>query len=159
MPSSPHPTPESCLRRTRCPFVSALIWWPCSPGSFQQRQLRTSRYPFRRERQSTPAGSLFSIAPPVDSLDVFGMIVPPRSSHSTGIDVVRNDVVIVRELSLAEGTYSILGGDLPIDQLSHLAVRADLPVSPRMLGIVNAANAHLARSFSFRDGFPSAACQ
>jgi hypothetical protein len=61
----------------------------------------------------------------MDGLDIVRMIVPPRSSHSTGIDVVRNDVVIVRELSLAERTHTVLGGNLPVHQLPHLGIRPD----------------------------------
>ena len=51
-------------------------------------------------------------------LDVVGMIGPPCSSHSTGIDVVRNDVVIVRKLSVAESARAILASDLSIHKLS-----------------------------------------
>ena len=50
----------------------------------------------------------------MDSLDIVRMIVPPRPSQTAGIDVVGHDIVIVRELSLAEGAYSILGGDLSV---------------------------------------------
>src|SRR4051794_20216901 len=93
----------------------------------------------------------------MDSLDVVGMIVPPCSSHSTGIDVVRNDVVIVRKRALAEGAHAILGGDLSVHQLAHFPIRTDLPVSARGLRILNAPDAHLARSSFLRNLFSSAA--
>jgi hypothetical protein len=93
----------------------------------------------------------------MDGLDIVGMIISPRPSHPTGIDVVGNDVVIVRELSLAERAHTVLGGDLPVHQLSHLGVRADLSISTRVLRIVNATDAHLARSSFLRNRFPSAA--
>jgi hypothetical protein len=84
----------------------------------------------------------------MDGLDIVGMIVPPRSSHSTRVDV---------ELPLAESAHAILGGDLSVHQLSHFGVRADLPISAGVLRIVNAADAHLARLSFLRNGFSSAA--
>lgn len=75
-------------------------------------------------------------------LDVVRMIVPPRSSHSTGIDVVRNDVAVIRELSLAESANAVLGGDLSVHQLTYFGVGTDLPISTRMLRIVDSADAH-----------------
>jgi len=80
----------------------------------------------------------------VDRLDVVGMIVSPRSSHSTGIDVVRNDVAVVGELPVAESAYAVLRGDFSVHQFPHLGVRADLPISAWVLGIVNAPDSHLA---------------
>src|SRR4051794_4619712 len=114
MRSSPRTILHGCLRPRRSAFISVLIWYPCSPGSFLRRQLSTNCYPFRHKRQSSPAGSLFSVGPPVGRLDVVGMIIPPRSSHSTGIDVVRNDVAVIRELSLAESAQAILRRDLSV---------------------------------------------
>jgi hypothetical protein len=93
----------------------------------------------------------------MDGLDIVGMIVPPRSSHSTRVDVVGNDVAVIRELPLAESAHAILGGDLSVHQLSHFGVRADLPISAGVLRIVNAADAHLARLSFLRNGFSSAA--
>jgi hypothetical protein len=93
---------------------------------------------------SRPAGALFSIAPPMDRLDVIGMIVPPAPSHAPRAYVVRNDVAIVRELPLAEGARPVLGDDLSVHQLSHFRIGADLPISARMLGIVDATDSHLA---------------
>jgi hypothetical protein len=97
--------------------------------------------------------SPFSVAPPVNSLNVAGMIVPPRSSHSTGINVVRNDVAVVRKLSLAECANAVLGGDLSVHQSSHLGIRPDLSVSARMLRILNAPDSHLTRPFILGNGF------
>ncbi len=72
------------------------------------------------------------------------MIIPPRPSHAAGIDVVWNDVVIIRKLDLAERASTVLGDDLPVDQLSHFRIGADLPISARMMGIVDATDANLA---------------
>jgi len=63
---------------------------------------------------SHTAGSLLSVAPPMDGLDVVGMIISPRSSHSTRIDVVGNNVAVIRELPLAESAHAVLGGDLSV---------------------------------------------
>ena len=73
---------------------------PASPGSCDRKA------PWPPCRVST---SLFPIAPPVDGPDVVGMIFPPRSPHSPGINVVRNDVAVVCKLSLAEGADTVNG--------------------------------------------------
>lgn len=93
----------------------------------------------------------------MDRLDVVGMIVSPSSSHSSGIDVIGNDVAVICELSLAESAYTVLGCNLPVHQLPYLGVGTDLPISARVLGIVYAPDSHLARSSLPRDGFPTAA--
>jgi hypothetical protein len=67
------------------------------------------------------------------------------------------DVVIVRKLILAESACAVLGGDLSVHQLPHLRVRPDFPISTRVLRIINATNAHLARSSFLRDWLSSAA--
>lgn len=93
----------------------------------------------------------------MDGLDIVGMIIPPRSSHSTRVDVVGNDITVIRELFLAKCAHTVLGGDLPVHQLPHLGIRTDFSISARVLRIVNAADSHLARSFFLRDWLPSAA--
>ena len=85
------------------------------------------------------------------------MIVSPCSSHSAGIDVVRNGVVIVRKLSCAESAHAALGRNLSVHQLPHLGVGTDFPISTSMLRIIDATDANLAGSSFLRDGFSSAA--
>jgi len=63
---------------------------------------------------SHSARSFFPVAPPVDGLNVVGMIVSPCPSHAAGMDVVGNDVSVNRELDVAEGTSPILSDDLLI---------------------------------------------
>jgi len=53
-------------------------------------------------------------------LDVVRMIVPPGSSHSFGILVIRNDVIVVGELIVADRAYSGLLPHLAVQQCSHL---------------------------------------
>jgi hypothetical protein len=73
------------------------------------------------------------------------MIVSPGSSHSSGMDMVGHNVTIVGEPFLAECAEAILCSDLPVEELSHLTVGSELPVSPGMMGIIDTPNAHLAR--------------
>lgn len=53
-------------------------------------------------------------------LNIVRMIVSPRSSHPLRIPVVWNDVVVVRELFVANGASPVLLNDLPIQQFPHL---------------------------------------
>lgn len=111
----------------------------------------------RQIAASASARSLFSVAPPVDSLNVVRMIVPPRSSHAAGMDVVGYDVAIIGEWFVAEGAYAILLGDLPVEELPHFAVGPKFPVSPGMMRVFNAPNSHLALAFFFWDCLSAAA--
>ncbi len=93
----------------------------------------------------------------MNCLNVLRVIVPPRSSHATGTDVVGHNVSIVGEPLLAESTEPILCSDLPVEELPHFAVGSEFPVSPGMMQIFNASNAHLACPFLSRDCFSPAA--
>jgi len=101
--------------------------------------------------------SLLAIAPPVDRPNVVGMIVPPRPSHAAGIDVVGDDVAIIGEPPLAEGAYALLGDDLPVEELPHLAVGAEFPVSPGMVRVLDTPYADLAPTLFPWHGISSAA--
>jgi len=71
--------------------------------------------------------------------------------------MVGNDVAVIRELLLADAANSVLGNDFPVEQLTHLPVRSQFPVSARMMGIVDAPDTHLALP-SFRgDCLPATA--
>jgi hypothetical protein len=83
----------------------------------------------------------------MDSLNVFRMIVSPGASHAAGIDVVGDDVAVVGELFIADSALAVLGYNLLVHQLSHFRVRADLSVSSWVVGIVDATDSHLPRSF------------
>ena len=93
----------------------------------------------------------------MDRLNVLRVVVPPRSSHATGTDVVGDDVAVVGERFLAEGAYAILGDDLPVEEFPHFAVGPKFPVSPGMMRIFNAPNAHLALASFSGDCFSAAA--
>jgi hypothetical protein len=48
------------------------------------------------------------------SLNVFRMVVSPRSSHAAGMDVVGYHVAVIGELSITESAFTILGDNLPV---------------------------------------------
>ena len=73
-------------------------------------------------------------------LDIAGMIVTESSSHSFRISMVGNDVVIVRELFVADRADTILLSDLPVEQLAHLAWGSQFPISSRVMRIFNSLN-------------------
>jgi hypothetical protein len=53
-------------------------------------------------------------------LDVLRMIVSPCASHSFGIPVVGDDVVVVRELFETKSSLSVLLDNLAIQEFPHL---------------------------------------
>ncbi len=73
-------------------------------------------------------------------LDIVRVIVSPRSSHSFGILVVWNDVVVVGELFVADRAYSGLLPHLAVQQFSHLCRRSQLPISSRVVWIFDPLN-------------------
>jgi hypothetical protein len=53
-------------------------------------------------------------------LDVVWMVVSPCPSHAFAPFVIRDNIVAVRELLLADWTNAVLLSDLPIEQFPHL---------------------------------------
>ena len=70
------------------------------------------------------------------------MIVSPSSVHAPGMDVVGDHVAVIGEMSITECAYAILGDDLPVEELPHLAVGAKFPVSPGMLRVLDPVDSH-----------------
>lgn len=68
------------------------------------------------------------------------MIISPRSAHPLRISVVRNNVVVIGEFLMADGAYSTLLPDLPVEQFAELRWRPQFPESPRMVRICNPLN-------------------
>ena len=91
------------------------------------------------------------------SLNVFRMVVSPRSSHAAGINVVGHNVAVFGEPFLAESTEAILCNDFSVEELPHFTVGAEFPVSPGMTRIFDAPNAHLALASLSRDCLSSTA--
>ena len=52
-------------------------------------------------------------------LNVVGMVVTPSSSHAFGIPVVWNDVVVIRERFVADGTDLVLFDDFLVQEFAH----------------------------------------
>jgi hypothetical protein len=93
----------------------------------------------------------------VGSLNIVWVIVSPCPAHSPWIDMVRYDITVIRELRTADATFSSLGNDLSIEQLSHLPVGAEFPVSSRVTWIFNSANAKMSSGPCFLYHFPPTA--
>ena len=71
--------------------------------------------------------------------------------------MVGNDVAVIGEVLFTDPANAVLGNDLPVEELAHLPVRAQLAVSAGVLGILNAADAHLALMSFLWDCLPAAA--
>ena len=84
----------------------------------------------------------------MDCLNIVRMIVPPRSSHPFGLDVVGNNHVVIRESCFADCAFPVLLDDLPVQQFPHLCGRTDFAISPRVVRIFDALNTKL-KSASF----------
>jgi hypothetical protein len=84
-----------------------------------------------------PRGSLFTVTPEVHCLNIVGMVVSPRPAHSSGINVVGNDVVTVCERHLTDGALPVLFNNLSIKELPHLCFGAKLAVSPGVVRVFN----------------------
>ncbi|MGA7831772.1 MAG: hypothetical protein WCA21_12495 [Terracidiphilus sp.] len=58
--------------------------------------------------------------------------------------MVGYDVAIIIERFVTKCALATLGGNLLVEEFPHFSVRAEFPVSPGMMLIFNAPNAHLA---------------
>jgi hypothetical protein len=87
------------------------------------------------------------------------MIVSPRSSHASGTDVIRHDVVVNGEPRQADGARFVLLGDLAINQLPHLRVGTELAVSPGMMRVFNPLYAQLSDTTLPKNCFSATAVQ
>jgi hypothetical protein len=70
-------------------------------------------------------------------LDIVWMVVSPRPSHPFRIPVFWHDVVVVRELLMADGTFPVLLDNLPIQQFPHLGRRPEFPIASWVMRILN----------------------
>ena len=71
------------------------------------------------------------------------MVVSPGPSHSLGILVVWHNVVVVRELMVADSADSVLFRDFPLQKFPHFSGRSEFPVSPGVIGVLDSSNARL----------------
>jgi hypothetical protein len=93
----------------------------------------------------------------VHRLNVVSVIVPPSAAHAAGTDVVGDHIAAISEFLVANAADAVLIRNLTIEQLAHLAVGAQLAVSAGMLGIVDAADTHLALASFLWDCLPATA--
>ena len=68
------------------------------------------------------------------------MIVPPRSSHSFRILVVRGHVVVIREVLVADSANPALLHNLSVQKFPHLGRGSQFPISARVMRIFNSLN-------------------
>jgi hypothetical protein len=68
-------------------------------------------------------------------------VISPSAAHSFGILVIRHDVVVVRELVMADGASAVLLDDLSLQQLPHFCRRPQFPISPGVMRIIDTLHA------------------
>jgi hypothetical protein len=88
-------------------------------------------------------------------LDIVRMVIPPCSSHSFRILVVRDDVVVIREVLVADGAYPALLEDLSVQKFSHLGRGSQLPISSRVMRIFDPLNSE-SYQLGLREELPAA---
>jgi hypothetical protein len=93
------------------------------------------------------------------SLDIVGMIVSPRSSHSSRIDVIGHDVVVVGERHLTNRTLLILFDNSAVEQLPHLGFRAEFAITPGMTRVFDPLHTKTSDATSLLDRLAAAAIQ
>jgi hypothetical protein len=86
------------------------------------------------------------------------VVISPRPTHSFWVSMVRSDVVVVRELFVADGAYSLLLCDFPLQKSPHFGWGSEFSISSRMMGIFNASNSGLYGARALRL-FPTAAAE
>jgi len=84
------------------------------------------------------------------------MIVSPSSSHPFLIPVVWHDVVVVRELYVADCTYPVLLNNLPVQEFPHFSGGPEFPISSRVMWIFNALHSEPCQH-GFRNEFSTTA--
>jgi hypothetical protein len=92
----------------------------------------------------------------VHSLDIVGMIVSPRASHSSWIDVVGHDVAVIREGHLTDGTLPVLFYDFAVEQLPHLCFRAEFAISPGVMQVFDPLDAEVSDAASLLERLAAA---
>jgi hypothetical protein len=90
-------------------------------------------------------------------LNIVRMIIPPGTSHPFGIYVIRHDVVVIGEFSVADAAFPVLLDDLPIQQLPHLCCGSKLPIAPGMVLIFNALHTQPYLALFLPESLPTAA--
>ena len=93
----------------------------------------------------------------MDCLNILRVVVPPCPAHAAGMDMVGYDVAIISEHFVTEGALATLGGNLPVEEFPHFPVGAEFPVSPGVMRVFDAPNAHPTLALFFWDCLSAAA--
>jgi hypothetical protein len=89
-------------------------------------------------------------------LDIVGMIISPSSSHSSGILVVWHNVVVVRELMVADCADSVLFGDFPLQKRPYFGRGPEFPISSWVMRVFDTLHSKSQRP-GLGDEFPTKA--
>jgi hypothetical protein len=95
----------------------------------------------------------------VHSLDILWMVVSPRPSHSSRIDVVGYDVAVIRERHLTNRTLSILFDDFAVEHLPHLGLRPEFAVPSGVMRVFDPLHAKMSNAASLLDRLAGAAIE
>ena len=74
-------------------------------------------------------------------LDVVWMVIAPWRSHAFRLDVIRDHIMAIDKRLMADSADSFLFGDLPGEEFSEFCWGTKLPVSSRMIWVVDALDA------------------
>jgi hypothetical protein len=80
-------------------------------------------------------------------LDIVWVVVSPSPSHTLGIFVVWDDIVVVHELFVADCAFPVLFDSLPVKQFSHFCSGPEFPISSRVMRILNTLNSQTHSTF------------
>ena len=86
----------------------------------------------------------------MNCLDILGVVISPRTSHSFGLNVVWNNFVAIREGGFADCTLPLLLGDLSVQQFPHFGRRANFAIPPGVVTVFDALNTKLKSAFFLR---------
>jgi hypothetical protein len=89
-------------------------------------------------------------------LDIIWVIVAPCSSHTFGVLVIGNDIVVVREFFMADRAYATLFSNLAVHQLPQFGGRSEFSIAARMMRIFDPLNSE-SNQFWFGEYFSPAA--
>jgi hypothetical protein len=95
----------------------------------------------------------------VHSLDILGMIVSPRPSHSSRINVIGYDVAAIRERHLTNRTLPALFDNFAVEQLPHLCFRAEFAISSGVMRVFDPLHAKTSDAASLLDRLATTAIQ
>jgi hypothetical protein len=89
-------------------------------------------------------------------LHIVWVVVSPRAAHSFRFPVIRNDVVVIREIFVADSAYPALFDNFPVHQFPHFGGRSEFAVSARVMRIFNSLNSKPDQSGSGHEFPPTA---